>query len=214
MKNRPLIIGITGGTGSGKSTVSKAIIESIPEENLSIIEQDAYYKDQSHLEFKDRLKTNYDHPFAFDNELLIGHLNDLLDGKSIKKPVYDFEKHTRDLDKYTEVFSKDIIVVEGIMILEDENLRNMLDIKIFVDTDNDIRILRRIQRDIEERGRTVDSVIDQYLSTVRPAHMQFIEPYKKYADIIMPEGGYNSVAIDIVVAKIKSIIESKVKKDN
>ncbi|SHH08203.1 uridine kinase [Tepidibacter thalassicus] len=213
MKNRPLIIGITGGTGSGKSTVTKAIIESVPEENISVIEQDAYYKDQSHIPFEERLKTNYDHPLAFDNDLLISHLNDLVNGKSIEKPVYDFEKHTRNLEKTVTVYPRDIIVVEGIMILEDKRLRNMLDIKIFVDTDNDIRILRRIQRDIEERGRTVDSVIDQYLTTVRPAHMQFIEPYKRYADIIIPEGGYNTVAIDIVVAKVKSIIQSKVNKD-
>ena len=153
MKNnkRPLIIGITGGTGSGKSTVCKAIIDNIPEENIAILEQDAYYKDQSHLTFEERLKTNYDHPLSFDNKL-----------------------------------------------------RDKLDIKIYVDTEDDIRILRRIQRDIKERGRTVDSVIEQYLSTVKPAHDQFIEPYKKYADIIMPEGGQNEVAIDIVITKIKT----------
>ncbi|SHJ64494.1 uridine kinase [Tepidibacter formicigenes] len=213
MKNRPLIIGITGGTGSGKSTVCKTIIESVPKENIAIIEQDAYYKDQSHIPFEERLKTNYDHPLAFDNDLLITHLNELVNGKSIEKPVYDFEKHTRKLGETVTINPKDIIVVEGIMILEDKRLRSMLDIKIFVDTDNDIRILRRLQRDIEERGRTVESVIDQYLTTVRPAHMQFIEPYKRYADIIIPEGGYNEVAIDIVVAKLISIIESKVNKD-
>ncbi len=214
MKNRPLIVGITGGTGSGKSTVSQAILGSVPEKNIAMIEQDAYYKDQSHMPFKERLKTNYDHPLAFDNELLIQHLNDLVNGNSIEKPIYDFEKHTRKVSESVRIEPKDIIVVEGIMILEDKKLRSMLDIKIFVDTDNDLRILRRIQRDIEERGRTINSVIDQYLTTVRPAHMQFIEPYKRYADIIIPEGGYNTVAIDIVVAKIRSIIESKVKKES
>lgn len=213
MTGRPLIVGITGGTGSGKSTVTQAVLGSVPEENISMIEQDAYYKDQSNIPIEERLKTNYDHPLAFDNDLLIQHLTDLLNGKSIEKPIYDFEKHTRKLDETMTIYPKDIVVVEGIMILEDKRLRSMLDIKIFVDTDNDIRILRRIQRDIKERGRTVDSVIDQYIKTVRPAHMQFIEPYKRYADIIIPEGGYNTVAIDIVVAKIKSIVESKVKKE-
>ena len=201
---KTLIIGITGGTGSGKSTVCKAIKDSIPAENIAILEQDAYYKDQTHLSFEDRLKTNYDHPLAFDNKLLINHIDMLCEGKSIEKPIYDYELHTRKQDETVTVEPKDIIIVEGIMILEDEELRNKLDIKIYVDTEDDIRILRRIQRDIKERGRTVDSVIEQYLQTVKPAHDQFIEPYKKYADIIMPEGGQNEVAIDIVIARIKT----------
>ncbi|GAA0708294.1 uridine kinase [Paraclostridium ghonii] len=201
---KTLIIGITGGTGSGKSTVCKSIKESIPEENIAIIEQDAYYKDQSHLSFEERLKTNYDHPLAFDNKLLIKHLDMLCNGEAVEKPVYDYELHTRDLEKTITTEAKDIVIVEGIMILEDEELRNKLDIKIYVDTEDDLRILRRIQRDIKERGRTVDSVIEQYLTTVKPAHDQFIEPYKKYADIIIPEGGQNEVAIDIVIAKIKT----------
>ena len=203
-KKRPLIIGITGGTGSGKSSVCKSIIENIPEENISILEQDAYYKDQSHLSMEERLKTNYDHPLSFDNKLLIQHIEDLCEGVSVEKPVYNYELHTRDLDQTITIAPKDIIIVEGIMILEDEELRDKLDIKIYADTEDDIRILRRIQRDIKERGRTVDSVIDQYLTTVKPAHDQFIEPYKKYADIIMPEGGHNQVAIDIVISKIRS----------
>ena len=180
---KTLIIGITGGTGSGKSTVCKAIKDSIPAENIAILEQDAYYKDQTHLSFEDRLKTNYDHPLAFDNKLLINHIDMLCEGKSIEKPIYDYELHTRKQDETVTVEPKDIIIVEGIMILEDEELRHKLDIKIYVDTEDDLRILRRIQRDIKERGRTVDSVIEQYLSTVKPAHDQFIEPYKKYADI-------------------------------
>jgi uridine kinase len=203
---KSLIIGITGGTGSGKSTVCKSIKESIPEENIAIIEQDAYYKDQSHLSFEERLKTNYDHPLAFDNKLLIKHLDMLCNGESVEKPIYDYELHTRDLENTITTEAKDIVIVEGIMILEDEELRNKLDIKIYVDTEDDLRILRRIQRDIKERGRTVDSVIDQYLTTVKPAHDQFIEPYKKYADIIIPEGGQNEVAIDIVIARIKTQI--------
>ncbi|MBQ1793349.1 MAG: uridine kinase [Peptostreptococcaceae bacterium] len=203
-EKKTLIIGITGGTGSGKSTVCKAIKDSIPAENIAILEQDAYYKDQTHLSFEDRLKTNYDHPLAFDNKLLINHIDMLCEGKSIEKPIYDYELHTRKQDETVTVEPKDIIIVEGIMILEDEELRNKLDIKIYVDTEDDLRILRRIQRDIKERGRTVDSVIEQYLQTVKPAHDQFIEPYKKYSDIIIPEGGQNEVAIDIVIARIKT----------
>lgn len=203
-EKKTLIIGITGGTGSGKSTVCKSIKESIPEENIAILEQDAYYKDQSHLSFEERLKTNYDHPLSFDNKLLIKHLDMLCNGETIEKPIYDYELHTRNLEETVTTEPKDIVIVEGIMILEDEELRNKLDIKIYVDTEDDLRILRRIQRDIKERGRTIDSVIEQYLATVKPAHDQFIEPYKKYADIIIPEGGQNEVAIDMVIARIKT----------
>jgi uridine kinase len=206
---KPLIIGITGGTGSGKSTVCKAIIGSTPKENIAVLEQDAYYKDQSHLLLEERLKTNYDHPLAFDNDLLIKHIKGLCDRKVIQKPIYDYELHTRKQNETITIIPKDIIVVEGIMILEDEGLRDLLDIKIYVDTEDDLRILRRIQRDINERGRTVDSVIEQYLTTVKPAHDQFIEPYKKYADIIIPEGGKNEVAIDIVIAKIRSELQER-----
>jgi uridine kinase len=204
---RPILIGITGGTGSGKSTVSREIFNSIHKTNVAVIEQDSYYKDQSHLTFEERVKTNYDHPFAFDNPLLIEHLKDLLDNKPIEKPIYDFERHTRKKETIT-VEPKDIIILEGILILSDEDVRNLLDIKIFVDTDSDVRVIRRIVRDIKERGRTLESVIDQYMETVRPAHLQFIEPTKKYADIIIPEGGYNKVAIDIIVAKINSILNN------
>lgn len=204
---RPILIGITGGTGSGKSTVSKGIFKSIHEKKITIIEQDSYYKDQSHLTFEERVKTNYDHPFAFDNELLIEHLKELLNNKPIEKPIYDFEKHNRKVETIT-VESKDIIILEGILVLSEEELRDLLDIKIFVDTDSDVRVIRRILRDIKDRGRTLDSVILQYMETVRPAHLQFIEPTKRYADIIIPEGGYNKVAIDIIVAKINSILNS------
>ncbi|WP_353096711.1 uridine kinase [Tissierella praeacuta] len=204
---RPLLIGITGGTGSGKSTVSKEIFKSIHEKKITIIEQDSYYKDQSNLTFEERIKTNYDHPLAFDNELLVKHLKDLMDNKSIEKPIYDFENHTRKKETIT-VEAKDIIILEGILILFEEEIRNLLDIKIFVDTDSDVRVIRRILRDIKDRGRTLDSVILQYMETVRPAHLQFIEPTKRYADIIIPEGGYNKVAIDIMVAKINSILNN------
>lgn len=203
--SKPILIGITGGTGSGKSTVAKAIFESLPEKNISIIEQDSYYKEQHHLSMETRIHTNYDHPLAFDTELLLVHLKELLNQRPIEKPIYNFSIHTREKATIL-VEPKDIIILEGIMILEDPRLRDLMDIKIFVDTDADVRIIRRITRDIHDRGRTLESVIEQYLSTVRPAHLQFIEPSKRYADIIIPEGGYNRVAIDIMVAKVRYII--------
>ncbi|SHI68961.1 uridine kinase [Dethiosulfatibacter aminovorans DSM 17477] len=202
---KPIFIGITGGSGSGKTTVVKKIKTAIPSKSLTVIEQDSYYKDQSHLSFEERCKTNYDHPLAFDNDLLIEHLKDLAKGKEIEKPVYDYETHNRKEETIT-VEPRDIIVLEGILIFYDERLRDLLDIKIFVDTDSDIRLVRRIIRDMNERGRSIDSVLNQYMQTVRPAHEQFIEPTKKYADIIIPEGGHNLVAIDLMVTKIKSII--------
>lgn len=199
---KPILIGITGGTGSGKSTVAKAIYKNFKKESISIIMQDSYYKDQSDLTFEERTKTNYDHPHAFDTDLLITHLNQLLQGEAIEIPIYDFTIHNRKAETVREE-PKDIIIVEGILILEDERLRNLFDIKIYVDTDADIRILRRLTRDIRDRGRTVESVIDQYLTVVRPMHLQFIEPTKRYADLIIPEGGKNKVAIEILVATIK-----------
>lgn len=206
-KKRPVIIGITGGTGSGKSTIARAIFESIPEKNASIIEQDCYYKDQSHLPPAERVNVNYDHPLAFDTDLLVSHLEKLLDGQAIEKPQYDFTIHNRRKETIT-VEPRDIIIVEGILVLDSPRMRELMDIKIFVDTDADVRIIRRIQRDMEERGRTLQSVINQYLGVVKPMHLEFCEPTKRYADIIIPEGGHNKVAIDIMVAKIQSIIES------
>ncbi len=206
--NKPVVIGVSGGTGSGKSTVAKAIFKSLPDENILIIEQDAYYKDQSNLTYDERVKTNYDHPLAFDTDLLIEHVKQLCEHKCIEKPIYNFSIHNRE-EKTVNVQPKEIIIIEGIMILEDARLRNLMDIKIFVDTDADVRIIRRITRDINERGRTLESVIEQYLTTVKPAHEQFIEPTKKYADIIIPEGGYNKVAIDIMTTKVMSIIKEK-----
>lgn len=206
--SKPILIGITGGTGSGKSTVARAIHRCLPKKNITVIEQDSYYKDQSYMTFEDRIKTNYDHPLAFDTQLLIEHLHNLLEGKPINKPIYDFESHTRK--KETELVEpKDIIILEGIMLLDEPTLRSMLDIKIFVDTDADVRIIRRIVRDINHRGRDLNSIINQYLTTVRPAHLQFVEPNKKYADIIIPEGGDNKVAIDIMVTKIQDIINNR-----
>lgn len=206
--HRPVVIGVAGGSGSGKTSVSKAIYESFKGHSILMLEQDYYYKDQSHLPFEERLKTNYDHPLAFDTDLLIEHIEQLLRYEPIEKPVYDYSIHTRS-DQVIDVEPKDVIILEGILVLEDERLRDLMDIKLFVDTDADIRIIRRLQRDIQERGRTLDSVIEQYVNVVRPMHNQFIEPTKRYADIIIPEGGHNHVAIDLMVTKIQTILEQK-----
>ena len=203
---KDILIGITGGTGSGKSTIADALYSNFSKDRITMIQQDMYYKDQSHLSMEERVKTNYDHPMAFDNDLLVEHLQKLIKGEAIEKPRYDFTIHNRAKDT-TTVEPREIIIVEGILILEDERIRDLLDIKVYVDTDADIRILRRLVRDINERGRTVESVIDQYLKMVRPMHMEFTEPTKRYADIIIPEGGHNYVAIDILMAKIRDILK-------
>ncbi|MFS0575299.1 uridine kinase [Sporosarcina sp. 179-K 3D1 HS] len=204
---KPLVIGIAGGSGSGKTSVTNAIYDVFKKHSVVVIEQDFYYKDQTPLEFDKRLDVNYDHPLAFDTDLLIEHMEKLLRHEPIEKPVYDYALHTRST-KTVPIDPKDVIILEGILVLEDKRLRNLMDIKLFVDTDADLRIIRRILRDMNERGRTIDSVIDQYLSVVRPMHNQFIEPTKRYADIIIPEGGQNEVAIDLMVTKIKTILET------
>lgn len=203
-----LVIGIAGGSCSGKTSVTKAIYEVFQKDSVVVIEQDYYYKDQSHMTMEERLKTNYDHPLAFDNDLLIEHIQQLMDGNAIEKPIYDYVHHTRS-NEVIHVEPKNVIIIEGILVLEDKRLRDLMDIKVFVDTDADLRIIRRLARDIKERGRTIDSVIAQYLQAVRPMHNLFIEPTKRYADIIIPEGGENEVAIDLLVTKIKSILETK-----
>lgn len=205
-KNRPVVIGIAGGSGSGKTSVTNSIYEVFKEHSVVVIEQDYYYKDQSHLAFEERLATNYDHPLAFDTDLLISDVNKLLEREAIEKPIYNYAVHTR-ADETVHIEPKDVIILEGILVLEDQRLRELMDIKLFVDTDADLRIIRRLLRDINERGRTIDSVIEQYMTVVRPMHNQFIEPTKRYADVIIPEGGQNEVAIDLMVTKIKTILE-------
>lgn len=205
MHEKPVIIGVAGGSGSGKTSVTRSISERFSDKTILVIEQDYYYKDQSHLPFEERLNTNYDHPLAFDNDLLIQHIHDLMNEKVIQKPVYDYTIHTRS-NEVIPVEPKNVIILEGILILEDPRLVDLMDIKVFVDTDADLRIIRRLLRDIKERGRNLDSVINQYIENVRPMHLQFVEPTKRYADIIIPEGGQNRVAIDILATKIETIL--------
>lgn len=207
-KTKPIVIGVTGGSGSGKTSVSQAIFNHFPGRSIMMLEQDSYYKNQDHLDFEERLATNYDHPYAFDTDLLIEHLNKLVNYETIEKPVYDYTKHTRSSEVIVQ-YPKEVIILEGILILEDSRLREMMDIKVYVDTDDDIRIIRRIKRDIEERARTLDQVIEQYLTVVKPMHTQFIEPTKKNADIIIPEGGRNQVAIDLMTTKIDTIFKKR-----
>ncbi|MHA3225554.1 uridine kinase [Globicatella sulfidifaciens] len=207
MSKRPIVIGVSGASGSGKSSVSKRILEIFSEMSILVLQQDFYYKDQTHLPFEERLKTNYDHPLAFDNDLFIEHLEKLMKSETIDKPVYDFANHTRSTETIHQE-PRDVIIVEGILILDDKRVRDLLDIKIYVDTDSDICLARRILRDINERGRTVDSVINQYVEVVKPMFHQFVEPTKRYADIIIPEGGYNQVAIDLLATKVRSILEN------
>ncbi|MGN1053977.1 MAG: uridine kinase [Erysipelotrichaceae bacterium] len=204
--NKPIIIGIAGGSASGKTSISRKLYETFEKTNsVVIIKEDDYYKNQDHLPMSERIKTNYDHPFAFDHQLLIEHLNVLISGGTIEKPTYDYVNHTRS--KVTEVIKySDVIILEGLFVLESKEIRDLLDIKVFVDTPSDVRFIRRLLRDVKERERTLDSVVNQYMSTVREMHEQFIEPSKKFADVIIPEGGKNYVAIDLLVTKISSII--------
>lgn len=199
------VIGIAGGTGSGKTTVAEEILCCFPGESIVLIHQDSYYKDLSSLKPGEREEINFDHPDALDNDLLVKHIKNLKEGGTIQKPVYDFKTHTRRKETLAVKPGK-VILLEGILVLGDQRLRDLMDIKLYVDTDPDIRFIRRLQRDLENRGRTLKSVIEQYSSTVRPMHFEFIEPTKRYADVIIPEGGYNSIAIDMVVSKIRSIM--------
>jgi len=205
MKN-PIIIGIAGGSASGKTLISKRLKKAFESSNsVIIIKQDDYYLDQSHMEMQERIKTNYDHPFAFDNDLLVAHLKQLMQRQAIDKPTYDFVNHTRS-QMIEHVESADVVVIEGLFVLENDLIRNLCDIKVFVETEADVRFIRRLSRDVHQRGRSLDNVIEQYMKTVRVMHEQFIQLSKKFADVIIPEGGKNDVAIDLLTTKISSII--------
>ncbi len=209
MPNRtpPLVIGIAGGTGSGKSTVAKVIIDRVGANHIALLPHDAYYKNLANLEPAQRATINFDHPDSLETSLLVEQIKQLKNNNSIELPVYDFKTHTRTSDTL-HIEPQPVILVEGILILAEIGLRDLFDVKIFVDTDADIRFIRRLERDIAERGRTSTSVITQYLTTVRPMHLEFVEPSKRYADVIIPEGGLNTVAMDMVVASIEALLRT------
>jgi uridine kinase len=202
---KPITLGVCGGTGSGKTTVALRVLERVGADLVAHLPHDAYYKEAGHLPPEQRAKLNFDHPNALDNDLLIEHLKELQAGRTVEIPVYDFKTHNRRLETL-RVDPQPVILVEGILIFADKRLRDLMDVKIYVDTDADLRLLRRLKRDIEERGRAIGSVIDQYLSTVRPMHLEFVEPSKRYADVIIPEGGFNEVAIDMVASRLRALI--------
>ena len=204
-KIRPVIIGVAGGTGSGKTTVSNVIHERVGFDRITYLQHDSYYKDLTHLTLKERESINFDHPDSLETSLLVEHLHLLLNGKSINVPTYNFATHTRQATTIT-VYPRPVILVEGILIFAEPNLRTMFDVKIFVDTEDDIRFIRRLQRDIKERNRTTDSVIKQWLTTVKPMHHEFVEPSKRWADVIIPRGGKNQVAMDMVVTRIEALL--------
>jgi uridine kinase len=206
---RPIIIGVAGGTASGKTTVSDAILERVGRDRIAYIQHDSYYRDLSYLPLEERRKLNVDHPDALETKLLVSHLRQLQAGEAIEVPVYDFATYQRrDATRHVEACR--VILVEGILIFVDKELREMMDIKLYVDTDADLRFIRRLQRDIRERGRTVEMVIKQYLNTVRPMHLEFVEPSKRYADVIIPAGGFNEAAVQIIVARIEGMLVGEV----
>ena len=202
-----LIIGFCGGTGSGKTTLAERVIKAVGGDGV-LVSMDYYYTDHREMPLEERAKINYDHPNAFDTDLLISHLKDLKEGKSIVHPTYDYANHARS-DKWVELDSAKVIIVEGILLFENKDLVDMLDIKIFVDTDADVRILRRLCRDVKERGRNMDSVVNQYLTTVKPMHERFVEPSKRVADIIVPVGGHNDVAFNMIISTILKRIKEQ-----
>lgn len=210
MNRKPIIIGIAGGTGSGKTSVANAVLEDLEKDGNQtiLLEQDSYYKDNNKLSFSEKVDLNYDHPNAIDFDLLIFHVKQLLEKKNIDKPIYNFKEHKREA--FTEkIEAKDIIIVEGILILAIKELRELFDMKIFVDTDDDIRLLRRVERDMLERARSFDSVKNQYINTVKPMHLEFVEPSKRYADVIIPRGKNNEVGIKMVSSRLQYLLESK-----
>ena len=199
-----VVIGVAGGSGSGKTTVVRRIVESLGDDQVIVLEHDRYYRDRNDLRFEERAALNYDHPDALETDLLVRHVQVLKGGEAIDAPVYDFARHARTAAT-DRLGPRRTIIVEGILIFSDSELRRLMDIKVFVDTDDDTRVIRRLQRDVAERGRTMDSVIEQYLNTVKPMHLEFVEPSKRYADIIVPRGGHNAVAVDLLLSLIRSM---------
>jgi uridine kinase len=199
--SKPLIIGIAGGSGSGKSTVARKVAGALPSLSVAFIDMDAYYRNYTHITLEERRRVNWDHPDAFDFDLLTRHLSELAERRAIDKPVYDFVTHLRS-EETVRVEPTDVIVIDGILLFVDERVRDLCDVKVFVDAEADIRLIRRLRRDMRTRGRPLNEIIDQYLSTVQPMHLQFVEPSKRYADIIVPRGGHNEIAIEMIVAKI------------
>jgi uridine kinase len=204
---RPLIIGVVGGSGSGKTTVARAIHEATGLE-AAFVDQDAYYKDLSHITLDERRQVNYDHPDALDNDLMVSQLRQLAAGFAIEKPTYDYAAHTRAA-RTERIEPTPIVIVDGILLFTDARLRELFDIKLYVDVADDVRFIRRLQRDVEERGRQMDDIIRQYLTTVRPMHLEFVEPSKRYADVILPEGGHNRIAIEMVTARVKLELQER-----
>lgn len=205
---KPITIGVAGGTGSGKTTVALKILERVGFDRVAYMPHDAYYRDASHLPPVERARLNFDHPDSLDNDLMIQHLKQLQADHAVEIPMYDFKTHSR-LVETRRIEPQPIILVEGILIFADKGLRDLMDVKIFVDTDADLRFIRRLQRDIDERGRSPQSVINQYLGTVRPMHLEFVEPSKRYADVIIPEGGHNEVAIDMVAGRLRALADDR-----
>ncbi len=201
----PIAIGVAGGTGSGKTTVSESILQRVGPDRIAYIQQDSYYRDLSHLPYAERVQFNFDHPDSLETDLLIQHLTGLRRGIAVDVPEYDFTTYTRT-GQTRRVEPKRVILVEGILIFAEPALRRLFDVRIFVDADADIRFIRRLQRDLKERGRNTESVVRQYLDTVRPMHLEFVEPTKRYADVIFPEGGFNTVALDMVVARVEALL--------
>lgn len=205
-KKTPLVIGIAGGSGSGKTTVASIVLDRVGRHRIAYLPHDAYYRDLTQLPLNQRMQVNFDHPDSLESDLMARHIQMLKNWEAIDMPVYDFTTHHRT-DKTMKINPQRVILVEGILIFSDPVLRPMFDVKIFVDTDADIRFIRRLQRDIAERGRTTETVINQYLSTVRPMHLEFVEPSKRYADVIIPEGGLNEVAMDMVISRIEALLK-------
>jgi uridine kinase len=205
---KPLVIGIAGGTGSGKSTVARKVAEALTTCSVAFIDMDAYYRNFAHLPMAERRRVNWDHPDAFDVDLLVAHLDRLAGGEAIEKPVYDFVEHVRS-EQTAAVAPADVVVIDGILLFVDERVRERCDVKVYVDADADVRLIRRLRRDMTHRGRPFDEILEQYLTSVRPMHLQFVEPSKRYADVIVPRGGHNTVAIEMIVAKIQRRLQRR-----